>query len=237
MKMKAVIFDKDGTLLDFEAFWVCLSEKALGDVLAHYGKQEIPMEAVLKPLGVCNGVTDPDGVLCKGTYQQIGQIVCDVLCQYGCAIPCREVEAAVTDAYSRNTAAGQIKPTCPNLAEVLTQLKNRGIYLAVVTTDNREVTEICLKTLGIYQLFDKIYTDDGNTPVKPDPACALDFMNLVGADKDSTLMVGDTLTDVKFAQNARISVLGVAKTQASRQLLQRADGIITDPSELLSVLE
>lgn len=236
MKIEAIIFDKDGTLLDFDAFWISVSVKALEDVLAHYGMQQVPMEALLAPLGVRDGVTDPDGILCKGTYGQIGQAVYDVLCQYGFSAPCRELVDRVTDSYSQNAHAGQIRPTCPDLAEVLGGLKDRGLRLAVVTTDNREVTEICLKTLGIYQLFDKIYTDDGNTPVKPDPACALDFMNLVGADKGSTLMVGDTLTDVRFARNAGIKVLGVAKTPASRTLLQSADRIISDPSELPSVL-
>ena len=32
MKVDAIIFDKDGTLLSFDAFWVTVTEKALADV-------------------------------------------------------------------------------------------------------------------------------------------------------------------------------------------------------------
>ena len=47
--------------------------------------------------------------------------------------------------------------------------------MAVVTTDNKAITHKCLKQLGIADIFDKIYTEDGHTPVKPTPYCAIDF--------------------------------------------------------------
>lgn len=237
MNIKAIIFDKDGTLLDFDAFWVTVCVKAIEDVLMQFGKQDVPVEKILAALGVHKGVTDINGVLCKGTYQQIGQIVYDFLRSYGCSTSCEAVTTAVTDAFNKNADAGEIKPTCPNLAQVLTVLKKRNIRLAVVTTDNEEITEKCLKALGIYGLFDRIYTDDGETPTKPDPYCALDFLKLTGLEKDNLLMVGDTMTDMVFAKNAGISAVGIAKSDANRQLLMpHASEVISDMTSLLDML-
>ncbi|MBP3582687.1 MAG: HAD-IA family hydrolase, partial [Clostridia bacterium] len=124
------------------------------------------------------------------------------------------------------------------LASALEALKKRGARLAVVTTDNPEITEECLRVLGIYDLFDKIYTDDGKTPKKPNPSAALNFMELVGASPERTLMVGDTMTDVTFARRAGISVCALASSIKAREaLLPRADAVISKISELVELTE
>ena len=66
-----------------------------------------------------------------------------------------------------------------------------------------------LAVLGIEDLFEKIYTDDGINPIKSNPKCALDFLSKFHISAQSTVMVGDTMTDIRFARNAGISVIGV----------------------------
>ena len=39
MRFDGIIFDKDGTLMSFDAFWVSLSVKALEDVLGQLGME------------------------------------------------------------------------------------------------------------------------------------------------------------------------------------------------------
>ena len=190
MKADAIIFDKDGTLIDFDAFWVTVSVKAIEDILNKLGRTDIPACDILTAFGVNDGVTDIEGVLCKGTYEQMGQIVHGILSEHGCNIPLDEAVKLVIDAYNKNADAGQVKPTCPELKEVLTELKNQNKRLAVVTTDNDEITRKCLKRLGIEELFDKIYTDNGDLPAKPDPCCALDFADHTGVEKEHLIMVG-----------------------------------------------
>ena len=237
MKADAIIFDKDGTLLDFDSFWVAVSRKAVQDILTELGRTDIPVCEFLAAFGVHDGVTDMDSVLCKGTYEQLGQIIHRILAGHGCHISCDEAVKRTINAFNANADAGEIKPTCPDLAEVLTTLKKQNIKLAVVTTDNEEITRRCLKKLGIENLFDKIYTDDGKTPTKPDPCCAMDFSNVTGVKKEQMIMVGDTMTDVSFARNSGIAVIGVAKTDRNRSALAPyADAVISEMSELLDIL-
>ena len=113
------------------------------------------------------------------------------------------------------------------MVDTLSKLKGKGVKLAVVTTDNRFITEKCLKSLGVYELFDKIYTDDGKTSVKPNPDAALEFCKEFNIDKENVVMVGDTMTDVKFARGAGIKVFGLYKTNENREkLLPYADKVI-----------
>lgn len=237
MQADAIMFDKDGTLLDFDAFWVTISVKAMEDILRELGRTDIPVDAFLTAFGVHDGVTDMEGVLCKGTYVQMGQIVHTILSQYGVTISCQETVRRVNEAYTRHADAGEVLPTCPDLAAVLTQLKKQGKKLAVVTTDNEGITRKCLEKLGIAELFDKIYTDDGKTPQKPDPYCAEAFAQVAGVPKDRMVMVGDTMTDMHFARNAGIAVIGVAKSEKNRSILAPyAYRVIPDISALPDVL-
>ena len=238
MRAEGIIFDKDGTLMSFDAFWVSLSVKALGDVLGQFGMDRALLNGILEAFGVHDGVTDINGVLCKGTYAEMGEIVYEILSAHGCTADREDVVRAVERAYSRNAAAGDVKPTCHDLAEALAELKGRGLRLAVVTTDNEPITRHCLTGLGILEYFDVIFTDDGHTPTKPDPFCAGEFCRMYGLDKGRVAMVGDTMTDVRFAKNAGITAISLAPTPEKKALLAPHTDIIIDAiSELTEILK
>ena len=84
MRVGGIIFDKDGTLMSFDAFWVSLSVKALEDVLGRLGMEPGLVDEILEAFGVHDGVTDINGVLCKGTYAEMGEIVYEILSAHGC---------------------------------------------------------------------------------------------------------------------------------------------------------
>jgi phosphoglycolate phosphatase len=237
MKADAIIFDKDGTLLDFDAFWVTVSVKAIEAVLAEYHRENVPVGEILEAFGVRDGVTDMNSVLCKGTYEQLGQITYEILARYGCGASCEAVTQSLIDGYNRNADAGDVRPTCSNLAQVLADLKAKGIKLAVVTTDNMQITRTCLEKLGIADFFDRIYTDDGEVPTKPDPFCVYHFCEFAGVEKERVIMVGDTMTDMRFAKNAGISAIGIAKNDLNKQVLApHAAAVLPDPSGIVDLL-
>ena len=50
-------------------------------------------------------------------------------------------------------------------------------------------------------------------------------------------MVGDTLTDMNFAENGKIKAIGVAKSEEGRQLLKsKAYAVVNDISKILDVI-
>ena len=233
MDIQAILFDKDGTLMKFDGYWVEVSRHAINDILRQIGREDIPTERLLAALGVKDGISDTDGLLCKGTYEQIGLALNAVLREYGAAVSEADSIQMTLAAYDKNADTGKVEPVCDNLREVLLSLKRSGRKLAVVTTDNALITAKCLEKLGVADVFDKVYTDDGQTPAKPDPWCAKDFLSRCGTMPQNALMVGDTMTDVRFARNAGISVIGVGEKPDGRaRLVSYADAVLPDISHL-----
>lgn len=234
---KLIVFDKDGTLIDFDAFWVSLSALSVKDVLRKLERSDIEIDEFLKAFGVENGVTDIDGILCKGTYEEMGEAMHGVLKKHGCSITPEAVTKMMLEAYGKNSPSGEVKPTCENIREVLLKLKE-GRRLIVVTTDNPEITKLCLEKLCVLDLFDEIFADDGKTPAKPNPACLNEYCEKNGIAKENVLMVGDTMTDVKFAKNAGVDVIAVGKTERMRKkILPFADRVVPDISYVLKEIE
>lgn len=238
MNTKAVIFDKDGTLLDFDSYWVNISEYALKDILKKFNAEHIPLSEIMSELGVVDNITEITGYLCCGTYTQMSESIHKVLKKYNCSADFHDVVSATIDAYHSNSDKGTVLPACSNIDEVLAHLKKLGLKLAVVTTDDYYGTKKHLDKLQITNFFDAIYTDDGKFPAKPDPYCINDFCKKEGLSKSQIVMVGDTLTDVNFAKNGGIDIIGVSKSSINTEILKKEiDVVVSDISCVAAVIQ
>lgn len=237
MKTKAIIFDKDGTLLDFDAFWVTVSDVAVGKILDKL-ESAAPKEEVLRALGIVEGKADINGVVVYGTYAQMAEAIYGVLKTYGYTGTVDALLPITVETYHQSIDAGEIRPDCEDLVGVMERFRRAGIRLAVVTADGPVLTEKCLAALGIADCFDRVYTDDGVFPAKPDPFCIHDFCRVIGVEHDEVVMVGDTMTDMIFAKNGGVRAVGIAKEAQSRKILsETTDAVIRDLSQLFDVLE
>jgi phosphoglycolate phosphatase len=236
MKTKAILFDKDGTLLNFDAFWISLAKAAMVELFDSL-QVEFPEREVMESIGVKDGKTDINGVLVHGTYGDMAEVIHPILVRGGYQGTVTEVRDMAADLFPKLASAGEILPDCEDLRGVLEQLRNAGMTLAVVTSDTPDMTEKCLEELGVSEYFTVIYSDDGVLPNKPDPYCAEKFCRDFGFDKSEVVMVGDTMTDMNFAKNAGIRGIGIAKDEACRGILSAvADKIIHDLGGLYAAL-
>ena len=235
---KGILFDKDGTLLNFEAFWIPVAEGALSALAHKFCVSAETVQVIEEKLGVHCGRANRNGIFCSGTYSEIAEVVRGVFSEYGTETAKKEMYRALCCAFSKNLQRGKIIPTTLELRSVLCWLKNDGYKLFVATTDKADITVTCLHTLGIEDLFDEVYTDGMEYPIKPNPYIIGDIINKYSVARENLIMVGDTYTDILFARNGCISAIGYAKDEEGKQLLLPfADTVIDDLSELPKILK
>lgn len=86
-------------------------------------------------------------------------------------------------------------------------------------------------------VFDIVRGERPDTPRKPDPAGLFDMLDQLGVRLEETLYVGDSITDVRTAQAAKVPYVAVAWGYETREALQAAGAatIIEHPRELLAL--
>lgn len=211
-RIKAIIFDKDGTLLAFDPFWAKVADAVLTALakqldVAHY------LNKMKRAVGLRGCVTEESSIIRKGTFKQLAEAINAVLME--AKAPARLSEQELETRFVQAAEVGDIRPTCDGLHELLERLRGKGILLFLVTTDIPSITFRCLDGLGITGCFREIIADDGKMPPKPDPAAICYLLNKYRISPDEVCMVGDTQTDMDFARNGGILGISVGEGAAN----------------------
>ncbi|GMR21619.1 MAG: phosphoglycolate phosphatase [Gammaproteobacteria bacterium] len=122
--------------------------------------------------------------------------------------------------------------------EGLAWLKSTGVNLGCVTNKAAQFTEPLLKALGIYDDFGIVISGDTLARKKPDPLPLLHAAEHFGVNPETSLMLGDSVSDVKAARAAGFQIVcmtygynhGVDIREA------RPDAVIDSMAELPEVL-
>ena len=178
-KVKAVLFDLDGTLLD--------TVKDIGTganlALCRYGCPEHPLEAYRGFVG--HGIRNlfrmavPEGTT-EDTYQA-------VLNTYLSYYP--EHCTDHTDPF-------------PGIPELLETLAREGYRMAVITNKTEPTAERILRHFFPEISFDFVWGRNDSRPLKPDPAAGILACETLGLRPEEILFFGDGDTDMEFAVNA-----------------------------------
>jgi phosphoglycolate phosphatase len=123
------------------------------------------------------------------------------------------------------------------IMELLQYLDKNNYKLAIVSNK----FDSAVKELAKHYFDDLISVAIGESPDvkrKPAPDSILTAIRLLGSDKNKSLYVGDSETDVQTAKNAGIPCVGVTWGFRTRETLKNegADYLIDEPKELLSLI-
>ena len=120
------------------------------------------------------------------------------------------------------------------LIPTLQKLKEKGCHLYVVTNKPHELACIIVKD-HFGDLFSRVEGHREGMPVKPDPVLVNKVIEEEGVDKAKALYIGDSITDIKTAENAGLPcclcLWGYGVYDEST--LSRATYSIAKPDELL----
>jgi phosphoglycolate phosphatase len=223
-----VVFDKDGTLIDF-AMWGTLT-RAWVKHLAVGEKVEELSRDLFAAVGYdpVQGLVDGQGPLAIATTGQLQTIAAAVLYRHGASWP--EAEDRAREAFRDQGPLpldGLVRPAGDVLG-LFSALSSAGVQVAVATTDDRLETEETLRLLSCSHLVDALVCgDDGFLP-KPSPDMLAAVCRQLGALPSRTAVVGDTLGDMLMAQRGGAGLkVGVLSGAGSEESLARlADTVL-----------
>ncbi len=189
LKISALIWDLDGTLLDSYGVIVSGLYKTCMELGIPADEQEILREVITHSVGAFISKTEKETGISSGIIKQ------------------RQSE--ISDSEKLN-----IMPI-RHAAEILSLMEKRGIRNFVFTHRGTS-TDIILKNTGLYEFFEEIITGKDGFPRKPDPAAVLYLIRKYDLDKEKTFYVGDRTLDVECAVNAGIgSILYLPENSAA----------------------
>ncbi len=213
MNYKTYLFDFDGTLVDSMPSYISVMLRILDENNIKYGDDIVK---IITPLGYA-GTAE--------YFQKMG-------------VPLSVDEMIkIMNEYAYNEYANNI-PAKSNVIKTLGELKKGGADLNVLTASPHSVLDICLKRLGIYDLFSNVWSCDDFATTKANPEIYKKAAEKLGKPIDAVLFLDDNYNADKTAKQAGMKVCGVFDKSSADyvdEIKSVSDYYINDFSELLDI--
>lgn len=211
--MRAYLFDFDGTLVDSMPTYAALMLRILDEHHIPYGDDIVK---IITPLGF------------GGTAEYfIGM---------GLDRPKEEI-VALMHRYAIEAYTYRV-PAKAHVVEVLHELKERGDSLHVLTASPHATLDPCLKRLGIYDLFENVWSCEDFGTTKADPAIYHRAAEKISLPVEQVLFLDDNYNADKTAREAGMQVCGVyddSSAEYTEEIKNVANYYIRDFSELKGI--
>ena len=232
MKYRGIVFDKDGTLLDFNKTWLPIYLYAAVEFAA--GDRQLA-DRLLTQHGFAAAQDRFIGgsLLAAGNNREIAEAWAIQLGKTD------QVEATSQRLNEIFQELGSVHATAVDeLTETLTQLKLAGHKLGVATADSHQGIINTLQAFDVLQQFDFLAGYDSGHGVKPEAGMVLAFCTAMELAVETVVVVGDNRHDIEMGRNAGAGLcVGVLTGTSTRDDLEDiADIVFDDISALPGIL-
>lgn len=221
MRVKAVIFDLDGTLASFNLDY----KTTRAEVKSYLTKRGVPAsllsvkESVFEMLRKTEIFARNSGKPAKFLEEVRGETLA-MTEKY-------ELEAA------RNTSL------MPGALETLKALRQMNLKIGLCTINSEKSVNYILNRFGITDFFDITVTRNRVNHFKPHPEHVETALKALGASAKETVIVGDSTVDIQSAKELKIVAVGLPTGVSTMEQLMRngANYIITSITDLPLLIE
>ena len=231
-----ILFDKDGTLLNFDKLWSYWVKVFIGQIIENLGDRcDLNPLQCAKSLGYdwLTDTFDKKGPMLTGNLHDIVSILSFEI--YKQSVPWNEAVRIVQRSYEiieENTDwSGCIKPL-PGLMQFLRKANSLSLKMAVVTADETASAVKHLEYLKIRDFFQEVIGDDQVLKGKPNPDMALLACERLKGKPGRFIVIGDSNGDMQMAKSAGILAAIGVDLGRDPEHLKDADHIITDFNEI-----
>ena len=216
MKVKAAIFDADGTLLDSMGQWNLVPYK------------------YVKSLGVAADENIAEKLFAM-TISEAAEFIID---EYELSVTVEEavegMDAIIREFYKNDV---ELKD---GAGELLEFFKSRGIPMVIGTSTDRDCIEVGLERTGISAYFDRIYTSTEVGKSKEKPDLFIQAMEFMESSPDETIVFEDGLYSLKTAAALGMKTVGIfdeVSLSNQKELKELADLYVDEGESLATLIE
>lgn len=222
-QIKGLLFDKDGTLLDFDATWGQWATRFLSDL----AQGDTKLFARLSDaVGFQPESTSfhPHSPVIAGT----ADVAIDLLHPL---VPHWDWQELMNHANEMASNA-ELAPPCP-LPDLFDRFDAMGLVLGVATNDTESAAHMHMRKLGVEGRFARILGFDSGFGGKPAPEMLWAFSNQCGLAPNEVAMIGDSTHDLHAGRNAGMICVGVLTGPATRADLEpHADVVLQSVADI-----
>jgi len=226
MPLKAILFDKDGTLLDFDLTWGAAGYHVM-KTIAQGDDAAFERLIAVTHYDLEARCYRPTSVMVAGALDEIGPLWAHALERSDYAAVSREIDRLFM------ALAPEYLVQVDDPRTILSGLAGRGYRLGIATNDSEAAALQQAELMGLIPHLDFIVGHDSGHGRKPDPGMVEAFAKKLGLSPGETALVGDSTHDLHAARAAGAVAIAVLSGPASREELEpHADYVIDSIADL-----
>jgi phosphoglycolate phosphatase len=231
MPIRAILFDKDGTLVDFHLTWSAAAFAAM-QRLSGGDAEKMARLVEINDYDLENQRIRPTSVLVAQSSADYGVTWAHALGE--------TADTAFFEQMDRIFIEEGLKHVTPigDPPWLLSTLKSRGYLTGICTNDSEAGARAHCEKLGLLPWLDAVLGYDSGHGRKPEPGPVLGFAAAFGVAPEDVALVGDSTHDLHAVKAAGGIAIAVLSGFAGREeLAPHADYVIDDVMELPELLE
>ena len=216
MKLTGIIFDKDGTLFDFNQTWGKWAKAFLTQISKGDDNKALRLGKLIG-YDLFKNSFNEQSVVIAGTPDQIARKLIK-------EIPDWDINKLTK--YMNHVAESVDTKSATPLRPLLKRFRANKIKLGVATNDGIDPAIAHLKSADILDLFDLVLGSDSGFGFKPGDGMLVEFCRKFKLNPSNVLMVGDSAHDLLAGKAANMRTIGVLTGIAKKDELMKYTNIV-----------